>query len=66
VKGAGPLVVGMGDSGVTGEVDISSILNSGVGVTGGAISIDINEEVRRFDGVVSSTRLSEVVRSRDW
>jgi hypothetical protein len=61
-----PFAVDAGDSEVTREVDLSSILNSGVQVLRGPISIDVSEEVRWLDGVVSSARPSEVVRSGDW
>jgi len=53
--------VGAGDGEVTRELDLSNILNSCVEVLGGATSIDVGEEVRRLDGVVSSTRPGEVV-----
>ena len=59
------LVVGTGDGEVTREFDLSNILNGGVEALGGAICADVDEEVRWFDGVVSSTRLSEVVCSGD-
>ena len=35
-------------------------------VFGSAIGIDVGEKVRGFYGVVSSTRLSEVVCGEDW
>jgi len=58
--------VDAGDSKVTRELNLSNILDSGVEVLGGAINIDVGEEVRWLDGVVSSTRLSEVIRGGDW
>jgi len=58
----GPLVVNAGGGEVTRESKLSSILNSSKQVLGGAISIDIGEEVRWFDGIVSSAGFSEVVR----
>ena len=62
-----PLVVDTpGDSEVSGELHLSDILYSRVEVLEGAASIDVREEVRRFDGVVSSSRASEIVRNRHW
>ena len=61
----GPLVVYVGDGEVTGELDLSDILNGGVEALGGAVSIDVGEQVRWLDGVVSSPGLSEVVCSGD-
>jgi hypothetical protein len=58
--------VDAGDSEVTRELNLRRILDSGPEVLGGAVSIDIGEEVRWLDGVVSSARSSEVVRGRDW
>ena len=57
--------MGAGDSEVTGELDLCNILNSGVEVLGGATGVDVGEEVRWLDGVVSSTRPGEVVRGGD-
>ena len=54
-----------GDSEVTKELDLSNILNSGIEVLGGATSIDVGEEVRWLDGIVSSARSGEVVRGGD-
>jgi hypothetical protein len=64
VKG-GPLAIDTGDGEVTGELDHSNILNGGIQVLGGAVNIDVGEEARWHDGVVSSARSSEVVRSGD-
>ena len=61
----GPLDVDAGDSEVSREPNLSGIFNSGEEVLGGAIRIDIGEEVRWLDGVVSSPSSSEVVGSRD-
>jgi len=66
VFGGSPLVVDAGDSKVTREGNLSNTLNSGVEVFGGAINIDVGEEARWLDGVVSGTRSSEVVRGGDW
>ena len=55
-----------GDSENTGELNLSDTLNSRVEVLEGTITIDVGEEVQRFDGVVSSTRSSEVVCGRHW
>ena len=57
------LAVGAGDSEVARQVDLSNILNSVVDVLESAVPIDVGKEVRRFDGVVPSTRLSEIIRS---
>jgi len=62
---AGPFVVGAGDSEVTREFDLRSPLNNGVEMLGGTISVDVDEEVRRLDGIASSTRSSEIVRNGD-
>lgn len=58
-----PLVVAAGNGEVTGELNLSNTLNSGVEVLGGAVGVDIGKESRWSDGVVSSPRSSEVVRS---
>lgn len=55
-----------GDSEVTCKLDTCSALNNGVEVLGGTISINVNEEVRRLDRVIPSTRSSEVVCNGDW
>jgi len=57
--------VGAGDREVTRELDLSGTLDSGVEVLGDAVSTDVGEEVRRFDGIFPGTRLSEVVCSKD-
>ena len=51
-----PLIVDAGDGECTRQVDINNIFNSGVEIIGSAISVDVGEEVRRLDGVVSSAR----------
>ena len=61
-----PLVVGAGDCETTGELDFSNILNSRVEVLECATNINVGEEVRRFDGVISSTRSSEIIRGGHW
>jgi len=58
--------VDAGDIEVTREFDLNNVLNSGIEVLGGATSIDVGEEIRWLDGVVSSTRPGEVVRGGDW
>ena len=63
---ASPLVVGAGGSEVTRELDLSDVPNSGVEVLGGTISINVGEEVRWFNRVVSRPGLGEVVRGGDW
>ena len=54
------------DSCVTGELGLGNITNSGVEVLGGAIVIDVGEEVRWLDGELSIARSSEVIRSIHW
>ena len=65
---ASPLVVDTRGSlrEATRELHLSGIPNSGVEVLGGTISIDVGEKVRWFDGVLSSARLGEVIRSGHW
>lgn len=53
------------DGEVTGELHLSNILNGSIKTLGGAIRIDVDEAVRRFDGVSSSAGLCEVIRSGD-
>ena len=65
VREGSPLIVDAGDSEVARELNICNILNSGAEVLGDAVGIDVSEQVRRLDGVVSSARSSKVVRSRD-
>ena len=60
---ANPLLMNAGDGKGTSEVNPSSILNGGIDVLEGPISIDVGEQVRWLDGVLSRTRQSEVVRS---
>ena len=60
-----PLVVDTGDDEVTRELDISNVLNGGVETLRGAVCVDVDEVVRWVDGIVSSTRSSEVVCSGD-
>ena len=55
-----------GDSEVSGELYLSNTFYSCVEVLEGTASTDVREEVRRFDGVASSARASEIVRSRHW
>jgi len=62
---AGPLVEAAGNGEGARELNLSNTLNSGVEVLGGAISVDIGEKGRWPDGIVSSSRSSEVVRSGD-
>lgn len=64
--GGTPLEVDTGYGETTRESDLGDILNSRVEVLEGAVSIDIYEEVRWFDGVASSTGASEIVCSRHW
>ena len=57
--------MGAGDSEFTGELDLGYISNGGVEVLWGTISINVGEKVRWLDGVVSGTRLGEVVSGGD-
>ena len=41
-----------GDGEVTSELDLGNVPNSGVEVLGGAIVVDVGEEVRWLDGVL--------------
>jgi hypothetical protein len=49
--------VDAGDGEVSRELNCSNVLNVGVQVLGGAVSIDVGEQVRRPDGVVSSSEI---------
>ena len=51
-----PLLVNAGYGKGTGEVNLSSILNGGIDVLEGAIGIDVGEQVRRLNGVLSGAR----------
>ena len=60
-------VVGIpGGSERTGELDLGNPLSGGVQVLGGVFSINVGEEVWRFDRVVSSAGLNGAVYSEDW
>ena len=61
----GPLFVGAGDDEATREFNLGSVPNGSEQVLGGAVGIDVGEEVRWPDGVVSSASSSEVVRAGD-
>ena len=63
---ANPLVVDVGDGKVAREVDLGSIFNRGIHVLEGPIDIDVGEQVRWLDGVLSRARQCKVVRSRNW
>ena len=60
-----PLLVDPGGGQVTRELDLNDTLNSGVEVLRSAISIDVGEQVRRLDGVVSGSGFGEVVSGGD-
>jgi len=66
VTGDNLSISGTGDNKVTKEPNLSDILNGGVEDFEGAIRIDVSEEARWLDGVVSGTRYSEVVCGGDW
>ena len=60
-----PLLVDMPEGGnITRKLGLGNSLNRGVYVLRGAIGVDVSEEVRWFDGVVSDTGSNEVVRDR--
>ena len=62
----GPLVVDTGgDSEVTRDVNLGSIPDGGEEVLGGAIGIDVGEEVRWLDGIASGASFGEAVRAGD-
>jgi len=62
---ASSLFVGARDGKGTGEFEFSDIHNSGVEVLGGAITIDIGEQVRWLNGVLSRSGFGEVVCGGD-
>ena len=49
------------DGEVARELDLGSILDGRVQVLGGAIGVDVGEQVRRLDGVIPGTGFGEVV-----
>ena len=51
-----------GDSEATEEFNLSNILDNRIEGLGDAVRIDVGEEIRWLDGVVSNTRSGEVVR----
>ena len=57
-----PVVVDAGDGEGTREVNFRSVRSVGIDVLEGAITIDVGEQVRWLDGVLSRARQSEVVR----
>jgi len=63
---ASSFVVGAGDSEVTREFDLRSPLNNGFEMLGSTTGVDVDEEVRRLNGVAPRTRSSEIVRNGDW
>ena len=60
-----PLIVDTGNSEITREFNLGSILNGGEQILEGTIGIDIDEEVRWLDGIVSIASSGEVVCTRD-
>ena len=52
-----------GDGEVARQLDLSNILDSRIEILESAISTYVGEGVGWFDGVGSSARLSEIVRS---
>lgn len=62
-----PLVMDVrGDSEITREPELGDTFNGGAQVLGGPITVDVGEEIRRFDGVIADPRIREFVRGRDW
>ena len=55
-------MIDAGDSEATKEFNLSNILDNRIEGLGDAFRIDVDEEIRWLDGVVSSTRSGEVVR----
>ena len=53
----------VGDGESTGELDLSDILNSGVEVLEGEVTMNVSEQDRWLDGVVSESGFSEAVSS---
>ena len=51
-----PFVVDVGDIKITRELDRSNILNCGIKVLGGTVNIEVGEQIRWLNGIVSSTR----------
>ena len=66
VREGSPLIADAGDRKVTRELNLCNVLNSGMNVLGGTISIDVSEQGRWLDGVGSSAGSSKVVHNRDW
>ena len=62
---AGPLGEGAGNCEGAGQLHLSDIPNSSVEVLDGTVGIDVGEEGRWPDRIISSSGLSEVVRSGD-
>ena len=54
-----------GDSEGTRELDFNDPLNSAVEVLEGAVSTNVGEKIRRFDGIISGTRRGEIVCGGD-
>ena len=54
-----------GDGEVTREFDLGNILNDGVEAFWGPITIDIDEKVGRFDGIIPGTRPCEILCGGD-
>ena len=55
-------MIDAGDSEATKEFNLSNILDNRIEGLGDAFRIDIDEEIRWLDGIVSSTRSGEVLR----
>ena len=58
--------MGTGNGESTGELNLNDVLNSGIDVLGGTVTIYVSEQVRWLDGVVSGSGFGEVVSGRDW
>ena len=55
-----------GDGYITRELVLGNTTNSGVQVFGGPIGVDVGEQVRWVDGVVSGASLWEIICNRIW
>ena len=64
--GEDSLVVDVSGGGeITRELDLGNALNSGVQVFGGPIGVDVGEQVRWVDRVVSGASSREIICSRN-
>jgi len=57
--------VDAGDGEATRELDLKDSLNKGVNFIEEAVNIDVDEQIRRLDGVPSRPGIGEVIGSGD-